>query len=44
MARAVFVTKTVQMERPYGFKGVAILLSVSIAYTVFVTNIIPKKL
>lgn len=44
MAQAAFVTKTIQMERLYGFKGVAVLLSVSIAYIVFVTKIIPKKL
>lgn len=44
MAWAIFVTKAIQMERPCGFRGLAILLSVSIAYTFSVSNVVPRKL
>lgn len=44
MAQAIFVTKAIQMERPCGFRGLAILLSVSITYIFSVSNVIPRKL
>lgn len=43
VAQAIFAMKAMLIERPYGYRGVAVV-SVSITYTVCVSNVIPKKL
>lgn len=43
VAQAIFATKAMQIEWPYGYRGVPVL-SASITYTVCISNVIPKKL
>lgn len=43
VAQAIFATKAMQIGRPYGYRGVPVV-SVSITYTVCVSNVIPNKL